>query len=750
MSDRQSPFDDLMRDGRFEEALTLAREETEQARQQGKPEAEALGHVRQAYALWMMDLNEEALAQAERAEAAVAGMSTPDALQRKSDALRMQAQALRMMGRSEEALATAQRGSAIARAIGYAIGEANALQPEIYLLLNADRNDEALAAAQHAADVSRSAGYVLGEAIALDTLSDIVLKLGAKEEALKKAEQAATLFHQLHDPLREANALQSQANALLELDRAEESFERATTAERLYTKVGDRLGQGNVLRAQADALRKLGRYEEALACAQASEARHREIGSRLGPGFALRAQAEILSKLGRYAEAVEQAECAYELFREADYRQGQAEALLAKYLATVELGREEDAIAAAQKAQELFQESGMPVMADYAGFLVRSLSEPPATEPGAKAVARLHAEFGTQLGEILTSADRAEEAWHTELRKPRRDPCPPGTGEFLVLKQWPSYATLSLLPYPDEVAGGYFLRWGNQNLVIDPGLGFLLALRHAGLHLSDIDAVVVTHWHIDHTGDMEELLTSLFEANDDGMVAEVDFFLPPGAFGVYASLVAHNPAARSVTLLRPGETALWRGMHLTAVAAGHRDLTGREGDAIGLRVELMDEGGAVRGSVGLTSDTRWDPGLVEPYRDVDLLIMHLGGIYSRDLKPAEYAKNHLGVKGTAALLSALADAGRPRLTLLSEIGKELEYERVALTAILAEVTGCAVVPAELGMCISLPALTARCDGHACEREATRWGMDPADRKRICVRCDECTAPLLGAVPFPRG
>ena len=85
-----------------------------------------------------------------------------------------------------------------------------------------------------------------------------------------------------------------------------------------------------------------------------------------------------------------------------------------------------------------------------------------------------------------------------------------------------------LLPYPDEVAGGYLVRWGNANLVVDPGLGFLLALRQAGYHLTDLDGVVVTHWHIDHTGDTEELLTSLFEANESEVVTQIDFFLAPG------------------------------------------------------------------------------------------------------------------------------------------------------------------------------------------------------------------------------
>lgn len=734
-------FAELIRRGSFAEALTLAAAETARAQAAGDVLAEAWGLAAEGEALRMLDRNEECLARGQQAAALVADREDETALRVKSEGLRLQSSALRMMGQPDLALTTSQQATAVARQANWPRGEADSLQIQIYMHLNADRNEEALALVWRALELARSCGHRRGEANALDAASDVLHKLGEYERALEMARQAAAICHELGDALREGNAVFSQAEALLELDAHDQALERTQAATALYAAVGDRLGQANTLRSQADVLRKLDRCEEALAQAEQAEALYLAIGSRFGPGSAVRAQAEALQRLGRFAEAMERARRAEELFTALSYRQGQAEALLVQALAAEGLGDKAAAAAAAAQASELFTACGMPGQAEYAAYVARSLAAPPATDPGARAVARLHAEFGAELGDILASADRTEDAWHRELRKPRREPCAPGTGEFRVLKQWPSYATLSLLPYPDEVAGGYLLRWEDRNLVVDPGLGFLAALRQSNFHLADLDGVVITHWHIDHTGDMEELLTCLFEANEEGAIAEVDFFLPPGAFGVYASLLAHNPAARNVTLLRPGEQAIWGPMRLTAIAAGHRDLTGREGDAIGLRVGLCDASGAEVVQVGLTSDTRWDPRLVEPLSHLDLLVLHLGGIYSRDLKADEYAKNHLGVKGTAALLSALSAAGAPKLALLAEIGKELEYERLKLTRILGDVTACRLVPAELGMTVRLPAAEVACDGHGCAAGATHWGMDPRDRRRICARCGECTAPL---------
>lgn len=735
-------FTDLMRSGEYQQALDYAIAAAQAAHDADDVVAEARANVWWADAARFLDDNDAALARGREAERLVTGQSDLAAQEALADALRVQADALRMLERYDEALAIAQRAESVARQAGYLRGQADALRPQSWILLNADRNDEALRAAGLAAELSRQADYPVGEANALDTMADILLKLEQREKALQAATQAAELCRGMGDRLREANALQSVTNCLREMDRNEEALEAAERAVELYLEVGDRLGQGNALRGRADALLKLGQAEDALASARQAQGLLQQVGSRMGPAASLRSQSEALRSLGRYDEAMASARQAEELFRAINYRQGQAEALVSLALSAAQAKQPEIAEAAANEARSLFVECGMPGMAGYAEYVVNTLHDAPPTQAGGRAVARLHQEYGAQLGQILASAEKAEEAWHRELRKPRQPACAPGTGEFVVLRQWPSYATLSLLPYPDEVAGGYLLRWGDQNLIVDPGLGFLVALRQAGFHLTDIDGVAITHWHIDHTGDVEEMLTSLFEANDPDMVAQLDFFLAPGAFSVYANLLAHNPGVRSVTLLRAGEHADWRNMRMTAVPAGHRDLTGRDKNTIGLRFELCGPDGACLSSVGVTSDTRWLPELVPALSGCDLVVLHLGGIYGRDLTPSDYAKNHLGVKGTAELLAALADSSAPpRLAMLSEIGKELEYERMKLCTIFEEISGCPVFPAELGMRLRLPDLRLNCDVRGCANVATRWGLDPHERKRICARCDECIEPL---------
>ena len=742
MSYTADQFSGLMCSGDHQQALDYALAAAQAAHDAGDVVAEARARVWWADAARFLDDNDAALAHAREAERLVAGLTAEEAVEVQAEALRAQADALRMVSRVDEALAAAKRAEALARRVGSRRVQADALRPQAWIILNMDRNEEALQLAQLAETLSREAGHWIGEANALDMISEILLKVGQREEALAAAVQAADISRQHGDRLREANALQSVANALRGLERHDEALAAAQEAGRLYGDVGDRLGQGYALRAEADALHKLERDAEALAQAQQAERLLTEVGSVMGPAGALRSQADALRKLGRAEEAMACARQAEATYRDCEYREGQAEALLTFALAADAADQQDAAQGAARQAAELYVACGMEGMAEYAQYVVDSLHEAPPVDAGGRAVARLHEEYGAQLGQILAGAEQAEESWHRELRRPRQPPCAPGTGELVILRQWPSYATLSLLPYPDEVAGGYLLRWEDKNLVVDPGLGFLTALRQGGFHLTDIDGVAITHWHIDHTGDVEEMLTSLFEANDPDMVAQLDFFLAPGAFSVYANLLAHNPGVRSVTLLRAGEDASWGHLRIEAVPAGHRDLTGRDGNTIGLRLELCDGEEQCLSTIGITSDTRWQADLAPALSGCDLVVLHLGGIYGRDLSPSDYAKNHLGVKGTAELLAALAEGERPpRMAMLSEIGKELEYERVKLCTIFGEVCECFVFPAELGMRVLLPGLRLKCDGRGCDHLATRWGADPHDRKRICARCDDCIEPL---------
>ena len=55
----------------------------------------------------------------------------------------------------------------------------------------------------------------------------------------------------------------------------------------------------------------------------------------------------------------------------------------------------------------------------------------------------------------------------------------------------------------------YFLRIGDQNILLDLGFGSMRRMLDAGVDYRDIDTVVITHTHLDHIGDLGPLVMAL-------------------------------------------------------------------------------------------------------------------------------------------------------------------------------------------------------------------------------------------------
>jgi len=90
---------------------------------------------------------------------------------------------------------------------------------------------------------------------------------------------------------------------------------------------------------------------------------------------------------------------------------------------------------------------------------------------------------------------------------------------FLNLKGWSSNIPLIAASLNDPemestvLGGGYFIKWKNTGIVIDPGINFLKNFHKYNHHIYDINMVVVTHNHIDHMFDMKAIFDLQREYN---------------------------------------------------------------------------------------------------------------------------------------------------------------------------------------------------------------------------------------------
>ena len=58
--------------------------------------------------------------------------------------------------------------------------------------------------------------------------------------------------------------------------------------------------------------------------------------------------------------------------------------------------------------------------------------------------------------------------------------------------------TSSQVPTRDRNHNGYFLKWGREGFLVDPGEGTQRRMTMAGVSASSITTILITHFHGDH------------------------------------------------------------------------------------------------------------------------------------------------------------------------------------------------------------------------------------------------------------
>jgi tetratricopeptide (TPR) repeat protein len=297
----------------------------------------------------------------------------------------------------------------------------------------------------------------------------------------------------------------------------------------------------------------------------------------------------------------------------------------------------------------------------------------------------------------------------------------PDRSLLLTLRKWNSYTPT--IPSNNEeryVGGGYVIYHNGKAVVIDPGHNFIENFSHAGGMMCDIDAIVMTHAHSDHTNDFESLLTLIYEYNDrHGFKAnnekfkKIDIYLNVGAMKKFSGLLdlrSSDYIRNIVVMSHYSNYILQNGVVICPLPANHDELITKK-YAVGLHVSIPIGSGKMR-NVLFTSDTGLFPQIKrkiegenektvanveekeiyklynEYSKDIDVLVPHLGSIKPQEIEAEIKASleevfypNHLGILGTIRLVTAIA----PRLVFVSEFGEELCEFRSELMELMQEV-----------------------------------------------------------------
>src|SRR5512141_732103 len=237
-------------------------------------------------------------------------------------------------------------------------------------------------------------------------------------------------------------------------------------------------------------------------------------------------------------------------------------------------------------------------------------------------------------------------------------------------------------------SGGIVYTLGGTQIWVDPGPGALvraLASRPK-VDPARTDVVVVTHRHLDHTGDA----TAVVEAMTKGGFARRGTLLGPrDALEAEPAVFRYAQAfvARRAFLEAGGRHVLAPGVTLETPLAHDHGV-----ETYGYRLIAP---GLVAGHV---VDTFWMDALVDAYAGVDLLVVNTTRERGRDRRYL-----HLGADDAERLVGAI----RPRLAVLTHFGMQLvraRPDRIALG--ISQRTGVPTVAARDGWLLSLDDLGA--------------------------------------------
>ncbi|MBN2057860.1 MAG: MBL fold metallo-hydrolase [Candidatus Saganbacteria bacterium] len=249
--------------------------------------------------------------------------------------------------------------------------------------------------------------------------------------------------------------------------------------------------------------------------------------------------------------------------------------------------------------------------------------------------------------------------------------------------------------------GGYFLTLKNQRgqtkgIAIDPGYDFFTIFRDLGLGIADIDAIIITHDHDDHTESVEGILSLLAKYNDHNEQHQskvLDIFGSAGVLlkfhGLLSATDLFGNREINFKLLVPGaevteiegESLLEKhGFTLSVKPAHHTERWTNQESSVGvvINTNIRDPKNSGYLKIGITGDTRYEVGLGREYKDVQVLLLNIGSVEKEEGK---FLRQHLGMLGCINLLKE-ARLGKHLLAILTEFGEEFSGKREAISRII--------------------------------------------------------------------
>lgn len=223
-------------------------------------------------------------------------------------------------------------------------------------------------------------------------------------------------------------------------------------------------------------------------------------------------------------------------------------------------------------------------------------------------------------------------------------------------------------------SGGFWLKLDGVNILNDPGPGSLVMVHQLHLKPRKLDAIILSHRHIDHSNDINVMTEAMTGGG----------FYPHGRLIVPGDCLHSDPVV--LQYVRPF-------VEITEIK------TGMEVELKDIKIEFpvknmhpVETYGAIytfrSGRLGYIPDTEYFPGLADVYKGVDFLIINVVRMKT------DRRIRHLNMDEAEKLINEI----RPKKAMLTHFGLQvLKASPERLARKMSERTGVEVVAAYDGM-----------------------------------------------------
>ena len=162
-----------------------------------------------------------------------------------------------------------------------------------------------------------------------------------------------------------------------------------------------------------------------------------------------------------------------------------------------------------------------------------------------------------------------------------------------------------------RASGGIWLRYKSTNILIDPGPGSIVRCNSSRPKLdpATLDAIILTHKHLDHSGDINVMIEAMTEG---GFKKRGIVFAPAdaqGQDGVIFNYLKNHP--EEIKVLDLGDFSVGDVRFSVPLQNLHSVQT------YGLKFFIEDN------VISFISDTRYFEGIIEAYKDSTILILNV-------------------------------------------------------------------------------------------------------------------------------